>query len=70
MKKKDVSEEEAKKRANVMNKAFPDALVENYEPLIGGLTLPDEDDRHVLVVSNKTNADLIITNNLKDFPKE
>ena len=70
MKRKGVSEEEAFKRANVMNKAFPDALVENYEPLIDSLSLPDMDDRHVLAASIKTNANLIITNNLKDFPKE
>ena len=54
----------------VANAAFPDAMVENYEPLIEGLTLPDEKDRHVLAASIKTNANLIITNNLKDFPEE
>ena len=70
MKRKGVSDDEANKRANVMNNAFPDAMVENYEPLIEGLTLPDTDDRHVLAASIKTNANLIITNNLKDFPKE
>jgi hypothetical protein len=53
-----------------MNSAFPDALVENYEPLIDSLNLPDTDDRHVLAAAIKTNANLIITNNLKDFPEE
>lgn len=52
------------------NRAFPDALVENYEPLIDGLTLPDEKDRHVLAAAIKTNANVIVTNNLKDFPSE
>jgi len=70
MKRKGINEKEAYKRANVMNKAFPDALVENYESLIEGLSLPDVDDRHVLAASIKTNANLIITNNIKDFPKE
>lgn len=70
MRRKGVSEEEAIRRANVMDKAFPDALVKNYEPLIDSLSLPDMDDRYVLAASIKTNADLIITNNLKDFPKE
>ena len=28
------------------------------------------DDRHVLALAIKTNEDLIITNNIKDFPKE
>jgi predicted nucleic acid-binding protein len=68
MLKKGISQEEANKRANVINQAFPDALVENYEPLIETLTLPDINDRHVLAAAIKTNADLIITNNLKDFP--
>lgn len=70
MKRKGIGEEEANKRANIMNKAFPDALVENYEPLINTLDLPDLDDRHVLAAAIKTNADLIITNNIKDFPEE
>lgn len=70
MKRKGVDKEEAQKRANVMNEAFPDALVQNYEALIESLNLPDIDDRHVLAAAIKTNANLIITNNLKDFPEE
>ena len=70
MRRKEVSEDEIRKRLAVANAAFPDAMVENYEPLIEGLTLPDEKDRHVLAASIKTNANLIITNNLKDFPEE
>jgi len=70
MKRKGVEEAEALKRVNRMNQAFPDALVDNYEPLIKNLDLPDLDDRHVLAAAIKTNADLIITNNLKDFPQE
>lgn len=68
MLRKGIEEEEAYKRANKMNIAFPDALVENYEPLIETLRLPDQKDRHVLAAAITTNADLIITNNLKDFP--
>lgn len=70
MKRKGVPEAEALKRANLMNRAFPDALVKNYEPLINKLELPDPDDRHVLAAAIKTNANLIITNNLKDFPQD
>lgn len=47
-----------------------DAMVTNYEPLIDLLTLPDKDDRHVLAAAIKTNANLIVTNNLKDFPED
>jgi hypothetical protein len=70
MLRKGVKEEEAIKRMNIVNEAFPDALVENYEPIIPTLTLPDEKDMHVLAAAIKTNANLIVTNNLKHFPKE
>lgn len=69
MKRKGIEEHEALKRADKMNLAFPDALVVNYEPLIDSLKLPDLNDRHVLAAAIKINADLIITNNLKDFPE-
>ena len=65
---KGVSELEARKRIEIVTEAFPDACVENYEPLVQSLTLPDEKDRHVLAAAIKTNANLIVTNNLKHFP--
>lgn len=68
MKRKGISEEELKKRLNKALRAFPDALVDNYEPLVNSLELPDEKDRHVLAAAIKTNANIIVTNNLKDFP--
>lgn len=70
MKRKGIDEVEAQKRAQKLNLAFPDALVKNYEPLIDSLKLPDPNDRHVVAAAIKANADLIITNNLKDFPEE
>ena len=70
MLRKVIDEAVANKRANDMNLAFPDALGENYEALIENLELPDKDDRHVLAAAIKTNANLIITNNLKDFPND
>ncbi len=70
MKRKGVSYEEIEKRVSNANKAFPDALVENYEPLIDALKLPDVKDRHVLAAAIKTNANVIVTNNLKDFPDD
>ena len=42
----------------------------NYENFIEKLELPDPDDRHVLAAAIKTNADVIVTNNIKDFPDE
>ncbi|SUC25605.1 Uncharacterised protein [Providencia rustigianii] len=53
-----------------MNIALPDAKVEQYEPLIDGLELPDLDDRHVVAAAIKSNAKIIVTLNLKDFPKK
>ena len=70
MKSKGASNQDIEKRLNNAQSAFPDALVENYESLIDGLTLPDMKDRHVLAAAIKTNANVIVTNNLKDFPKE
>jgi len=67
---KGVDEDEANKRINKAQLAFPEALVTNYESLIEGLTLPDLKDRHVLAAAIKTNANVIVTNNLKDFPEE
>ncbi|WP_439488730.1 PIN domain-containing protein [Algoriphagus sp.] len=70
MKRKGIPEEEIKKRLNKAQLAFPDALVDNYEPLVSSLELPDQKDRHVLAAAIKTNANIIVTNNMKDFPKE
>lgn len=53
-----------------MDRAMPDALVTDYQPLIAGLDLPDPDDRHVLAAAIKCRASVIVTFNLKDFPKE
>lgn len=52
-----------------MDAAVPDALITDYESLVAGLELPDEDDRHVLAAVIKCNASVIVTFNLKDFPK-
>ena len=68
MKRKGIEEDEVNKRTSRANAAFPDALVTNYESLIKYLDLPDLKDRHVLAAAIKTNAHLIVTNNLKDFP--
>jgi hypothetical protein len=70
MKRKGIPDEEIKKRLSKAQLAFPDALVDNYEPLVNSLELPDEKDRHVLAAAIKTNANIIVTNNMKDFPKE
>lgn len=51
-----------------MNKAIPDAIIENYDQLVACLDLPDKDDRHVLAAAIVGGCDVIVTQNLKDFP--
>jgi predicted nucleic acid-binding protein len=70
MLRKGIPEEEAEKRTQKANLAFPDARVQNYYALVEQLELPDLDDRHVLAAAIKANANIIVTNNLKDFPEE
>ena len=50
-----------------MNVAVPDSLVTGYEDLIDSLHLRDPDDRHVLAVAIRSDADAIITFNQRDF---
>ena len=70
MERKGISPAEALRRTKNVSEAFPDAIVENYEPFFETLTLPDNKDKHVLAAAIKTNANLIVTNNLKHFPLE
>lgn len=58
------------KRVEQMNRAVPDCLIENYSLLIPALTLPDENDCHILAAAIAGHADAIVTFNLKDFPAE
>lgn len=51
-----------------MNQAFPDANIEGFEMLLKDISLPDENDVHVLAAAIKAKADKIVTFNLKDFP--
>jgi predicted nucleic acid-binding protein len=66
----DLKAEDLDRTRQLMNAAVPDCLVEGYEPLIPGLALPDENDRHVLAAAIMTRANVIVTFNEKDFPKE
>ena len=52
-----------------MTQAIPDCMVTGFEQLIGGLALPDADDRHVLAAAIKAGAQVIVTANLSDFPE-
>lgn len=70
MLRKDVPEAEVDQRINKAQLAFSDGLDKNDEPIIDGLQLPDPRDRHVLAAAIKTNTNVIVSNNRKDFPEE
>jgi predicted nucleic acid-binding protein len=65
---RDLDPERLTRTRELMNKAVRDSLVTGYEPLVEGLDLPDPDDRLVLAAAIKARAQVIVTNNLKDFP--
>lgn len=55
---------------DLMNQATRDCLVTGYDNLIPSLELPDPDDRHVLAAAIVGRCDVIVTQNLTDFPEE
>lgn len=63
----DLTKEQMVRCCTHMNTAVTDSLVTGYEDLIESLTLRDPDDRHVLAVAIRSNADSIVTFNQKDF---
>jgi predicted nucleic acid-binding protein len=61
-----VSALQASRLRAVMATAFPDAMVDDFEPLARNLR-NDAKDRHVVAAALKAKASLIITANLRDF---
>ncbi|MEM9725945.1 MAG: PIN domain-containing protein [Pseudomonadota bacterium] len=49
---------------------FPDALVQGWEAHEGPLSLPDWNDRHVLAAAIAAGAAVLVTDNLRDFPRK
>jgi hypothetical protein len=68
--KPDIAEDKLLKTRDLMNAHVRDAVVTGYESLIPGLSLPDENDRHVLAAAIRCQASTIVTFNLRDFPSE
>ena len=48
------------RRIGQMRRAFPDAMVEDYEPLVAAMTC-DPKDRHVLAAAVRANAEILVT---------
>ncbi|HEX5415072.1 MAG TPA: PIN domain-containing protein [Chloroflexota bacterium] len=62
-----LSAEQARHLLSEMRRAFPEATVTGYERLIGSMTNAPK-DRHVLAIAVHCGAQVIVTDNLKDFP--
>lgn len=66
----DVEEQKLDRLRTLMVKAVRDCNVTNYEPLIAALELPDPGDRHVLAAAIRARAQIIVTDNTRDFPAD
>ncbi len=61
-----LSEYKAQKHMEVIREEFPDAFITHHRPLIA--VMPNnEKDRHVLAAAVASRAQIIVTQNLKDF---
>jgi predicted nucleic acid-binding protein len=54
----------------LVNDSVEDCLITGYEHLIESSVLPDPDDRHVVAAALVGGVDVIVTNNLSDFPPD
>jgi predicted nucleic acid-binding protein len=66
--KRKITEQQARHLMNTIRKQFPESLVTNYKYLINSMA-NDPKDRHVLAAAIACRAQVIVTNNLKDFPQ-
>lgn len=63
------SPEDAQDLIDQMNRFFAEANVRGFEVLIPAMT-NDEKDRHVLAAAVMSRSQVIVTSNIKDFPKQ
>jgi predicted nucleic acid-binding protein len=61
-----ITKEQGVRLRAAMEKAFPEAEVTGYDPLIAGMQ-NDPKDRHVVAAAVKAGAQVIVTFNLRDF---
>lgn len=66
-------DEQADLLIRLLNAAYPHAEVKptaTARRKVNQFDVPDEDDRHVLAAAVSARADILCTNNVKDFPPE
>jgi hypothetical protein len=51
-----------------LENSFPDAMVTGWEQIESAIDLPDPNDRHVVAAAWIGRADVIVTDNTRDFP--
>jgi predicted nucleic acid-binding protein len=66
----DVAASDLENVRRLMDENVMDAVVEGYQSLVPSLVLPDPKDRHVLAAAIVGRADVIVTNNIVDFPAD
>jgi len=66
----DLTRAQVDRTSDLMDRAIPDGLVDGYEDLIAGLTLPAPNDRHVLATAIRCAVSVIVTFNQRDFPAD
>ena len=59
-----------RRQVELLHTHFPEYFVQGYRPLVEGLALPDPDDRHVLAAAIRCSAQVIVTENRRDFPAD
>jgi hypothetical protein len=64
----DLTRAQLERTRDLMNRHGGDCLIDGFEGLISGLSLPDCDDRHVLAAAIAAKTPVIVTFNLSDFP--
>ena len=65
----DITRQQLDRTRELMNLHAQGSLVTGFENRIDLLELPDPDDRHVLAAAIHAQASIIVTQNLKDFPR-
>lgn len=65
-----ITSEQLQRTRRPMDVIDPGSVVAGYEAHIPSLSLPDENDRHVLAAAIQARAPVIVTCNVKDFPRE